>query len=235
MFLNQDDKSLRGRLVGSVFTLTVIALLLVMAVTSYCWFAESRSVHAGGMTVSCETPDIFDVRLEVFPVTEISEQEKTYTFDSAVTDFDNTMPMYDPSDINFSKYKKALVLKFTYSLHYDSTVTLDWLAASGINLTDPCDLSTAIQVWQASVTGETATAGDTARSFVTVSDGSASKTTSLQYSLPGLAGENTVWFIIQYNQSVMDYISKRYMADSTIPETIHYINDIDFLFSMEGE
>ncbi len=225
-----NEKNLRCRLIQTIVTLTVTGVFLVLAITSYGWFGRNPAVSASGMTVSANTPDIFDTALEIFPVSAIADGAYTFVPSVAAT----ALPTYDPSEIIPSEYQKALVLKFTYSLHNDAPVTLEWLAADDpIRLTETSDLSTVVQVRPATVTDSVAVGG-TADSFVTVSGGTASKTSSLSYSLDGHAGENVAWFVIEYNKAALDYIAGQYLArPDEIPMEISYRNDMDFLFRLE--
>ena len=111
--------SLKKQLISSVVSLVLVAVFLVVSVTTYSWFSHVETVTAKGMQVSADL-NFTDSAVCLCPVTEIKDDGYVFLSDTAI----HSLPKYDKYNIDALEYQRAAVMMISFST-----------AATGIRLT----------------------------------------------------------------------------------------------------
>lgn len=131
-----NDLSLKRQLISSVVSLALIAVFLVVSVTTYSWFANAERTRATGLHVSADE-NFNDSAVRLCPVTEISGDDYVFLSGTSVS----SLPKYDKYNIDVSEYERAAVMMISFTT-----------VATGINLT----LTTETPFDESTITGGTA-------------------------------------------------------------------------------
>lgn len=130
-----NGPSLKKQLISSVVSLALIAVFLVVSVTTYSWFANAERTRATGLQVSADE-NFNDSVVRLCPVTEISGDDYVFLSETSVS----SLPKYDKYNIDASEYERATVMMISFST-----------AATVINLT----LTTETPFNESAITGGT--------------------------------------------------------------------------------
>ena len=131
-----NDLSLKRQLISSVVSLALIAVFLVVSVTTYSWFANAERTRVTGLHVSADE-NFNDSAVRLCPVTEISGDDYVFLSGTSVS----SLPRYDKYNIDVSEYERAAVMMISFTT-----------VATGINLT----LTTETPFDESTITGGTA-------------------------------------------------------------------------------
>lgn len=131
-----NGPSLKKQLISSVVSLALIAVFLVVSVTTYSWFANAERTRATGLQVSADE-NFNDSAVRLCPVTEISGDDYVFLSGTSVS----SLPKYDKYNIDVSEYERAAVMMISFTT-----------VATGINLT----LTTETSFNESTITGGTA-------------------------------------------------------------------------------
>ena len=220
---------------------TLILFGLVLAVSIFAlgmlgnkglgWFADNDEVDAAGMSVSVNADTLITGGLESYPVTVIEGNAYTVSYDRQMY----SLPTDDPNGISYSEYKKALVVIITLDAHAAGTVHVLLSASGGADTIDNVadnKISNCIQISAATLSadGSVATKGGTSYSFVTISDGAATKTEEINFGyFDVVEGENKLCFLIEYSDALLRYISEKILSLNTGDLLVNYENDLTFM------
>ncbi len=249
MVLNVRQSSLEMKITKRTKTLillylNIVATLVVAASFTYttmAWFITNRAQSIHASSVEVDAPGFTVNNFECYGVTAINSDSSTTSFTFANEEL-FVMPTYDPQGIDYSRFLKAIVVhvSFTYTevapvTFYAKTLTNTFTTGnSAVGIYDENYTSNSFQFtispgttltsgWEtASVTYTNANT----KSFVTIAS-TPSKTTSLTLGSIA-AGASDFWFVIEYNEAVMDYI---YNDRLTNNKPVLYLDDINYQVS----
>lgn len=227
--------------IGILFSAMVLVVAIVaMFLTngSLGWFASNRQVGSNGFQITAiSNAATLEATLESYPVISITEASGVITYTPNYSVQSTALPRYDPADVAYSEYKKALMLKLTVTAvtdpgNYDFIVhrkTGSTLTAAVNNYFSNATRITPVAL----VTGESDTftrassAAYTAlTSFATGNQGATETDATIAEDLPVTQGA-TFYYVIEYNSDFMDYLT-RYYATHEMVQEITYQNDIYF-------
>ena len=205
---------------------------------SYAWFSTQRQQMVRMQAIQVQAPNFTFTSYECFAVSSLTKGPTTTSVTFVSTQiFD--MPRYDPRYIDYSIYKKAIVVRITYEYTGTETIYMSAITETttfttgelGSGDTDNNFTSNAFQLtpnpgttlttgWtQASLTYTNA---DT-RSFVTFSP-SPVKTTSLTMDTI-VPGDFVSWIVLEYYEPAMLYIGD---VRGNNERVVIYADDINY-------
>ena len=215
-------------LIGLVLALSIFALG-VLGNEGLGWFASNDKVLGSGMGVQVKLETGIDGELKCFPITDIIDDTYTVSYEEEVY----SLPTNDPNSIIYTEYKKALAVILTFNSSTGGSVSVALSASSGLDGVDSTDnkISNCIKISPATLSDDltVASKADTAYTFISVNDGVASKVSSLDLGrFPLTAGENKVCFLIEYDENLLEYVSRRILSKDPNVFRVTYSNDIAF-------
>ena len=235
---NENRSSIEIIKLSVLMALTFI--ILTISLVTYGWFSNNKNVSATGMNIQVKTPDVTNVTIQAFQVTDIVTDAATsttqYTFTESPTTM-ATLPPYDKPKILSSIYKKALVIDFIVETSADNTdinIVMEslygWLGTKE-EMVDPITklyvnyISNIVQIKKGvSVSGNVLTADDSnIYSFISGETSNPTKA-NIEFNSINIptAGTSHVYFVIEYNETLADYFYGLFV-------NINYSNDIHFL------
>lgn len=222
----------------SVLSLAVTMILSVFALMmlngSTAWFTSSDEVEATGFTVMTDADFGVTATLKSYPVIGTDFETGAYPIYYETESY--TLPTHDPNGISYSKFGKALAIIIQIEAESQYDLDFDITASTGLDHISEVNnmISNCISVSAAELSedGSVAIKGDVAQSFVTVSeDGVEKKTTLALHDVIVPAGSSNVCFLIEYDMSLLGYISNEIYTKHPDEFYVNYSNDIVFTVS----
>lgn len=105
-----NGSSLKKQLISSAVSLALIAVFLVVSVTTYSWFSRAERTQATGLQVSADE-NFNDSAVRLCPVTEISGDDYVFLSGTSVS----SLPKYDKYNIDVSEYERAAVMMISFT------------------------------------------------------------------------------------------------------------------------
>ena len=219
--------------ISLVLILSIFALMILNGSTA--WFAENKDVGAQGFTVTVDSDIQVSATLQSFPITAINGD--IYTISRETESY--MLPEHDPNSISYSEYKKALAVIITVDAHSDSVISMDLIsgALSDTVITPALSnyISNCMKITPASLNadGTVATKGAplATPTFVDLSTNPVSKDDSIEL-MQGVSvheGEvNEFCFIIEYDETLLDYIGQKILEQHLNDNKVSYADDIEF-------
>lgn len=227
-------KSLNSRGVLAMALLSM-SVAFAMILSTIAWFTASNAVDNGVNEVVAVAQEIYGTKMKAYSVSEISGD--SYTF---VNNESYTLPRFDPSNIDYNEYEKALALRVEFSSsvadRFQIEVTCGETFHSDAEIMDQDDdhISNCVEFRAGTIASEidpTAfTEGTinaiTTTSFVSIQNGSVQKQMRISIiDIDAVVGLNITYVIMQYNDRVIEYINS---LRNNNPSPITYYNDISF-------
>lgn len=202
------------------------------------WFSSNRKASIIANSVQVSIPNFVVEGYQTFGVTAITTGPSTTSI-TFVNENVNTLPVYDPVQIVFSRLLKAIVVRVTFA--YQGTIPITFAAttlnanfSTGTTGTNPYDdnfTSNCIQATRS--TGTTLTSGWTSANLTYTNSNSVTFVTigtpiTKVTSVPILTinpGDTQCWFVLEYRQPVMDYIVS---SRTLMPRDVVYQDDITY-------
>lgn len=198
----------------------LIGLMSSFTIATFAWFTNNRRAQIIARQIEIGAPGFQIHSYKVYPVMVVNEGSTTnsYTFENSPA---VRMPRFDPQDIEYTQYRRALVVHITFTYtemnnvylyaktntgafytglsgsgEYDENVTSNvFQLTHASNVTLPNGWSTATLSYNKANT----------TSFVTLNPNLVKQT---QIPLTTLSnGDSELWFVIEYNVPVMNYIN----------------------------
>ncbi|MBR5242262.1 MAG: hypothetical protein IKV20_03895 [Clostridia bacterium] len=226
-----------NKVVSRKITLTLLELSLLIAVVALAmlsnsglgWFASNDRVDATEMSVSVRVSSGLTGELKSYPVTDITDDLYTIFYGEE----SYSLPINDPNSITYSEYKKALAIIITLNASSATEVRVSLSASSADENIDSVinKISNCIKVSTATLSEDlgVATKSQQSLSFLSVTDGEAKKSRLIDFGRFALAeGENRIVFLIEYDEELLDFISRRILKQDPGAFRITYANDINF-------
>ena len=215
-------------LTGLVLMLSIIAQGALVS-EGLGWFARNDRVDSAGMSISVSLPDGLQGKLNSYPVTDIVDTQYTLSYDEEVF----SLPTNDPNAIIYTEYKKALAVIITVNSSDGESISLALSASTGLEGVDSADnrISNCIKISHATLNEDFSVAEktDTSFRFISITDGVASKVSSISLGSFSLtAGENKICFLIEYDESLLEYVSRQILSKDPNTFRVTYSNDIAF-------
>lgn len=199
---------------------SLIASTTALMGFSFAWFMSNRQRTVNLQAVQVEAPGFGITDYKVYGVTALTKGPTTTSI-TFVNEERLEMPRYDPQSIDFSIYKRAIVVHISFEYIGTLPITLEALTSNntfttgtlGTGLFDDNFTSNAFQItlspgttlspsWtQASLSYTNA---DT-KSFVTFTP-APNKTTALNLDTIN-PGDFETWLVLEYNEAAMMYIN----------------------------
>lgn len=200
----------------------LILLGILVSFTSFtvAWFSNIRNAQTHLKNIEVSAPDFFITEYNVYPVSSMTKNATTSSFTLLNTEA-TEMPKYDPNNIAYSPYERALVVHITFE--YTGTESAPFGAKTsnetfttgtpGENAYDESFTSNIFQFTPSA--GVTLNGGwDEATLSVNNADSttlvelnpSPTKSTNTTISTINV-GSDSLWFVIEYNENVMQYIN----------------------------
>jgi len=205
--------------------LIVLAAISLVASTtalggfSVAWFSATRRHTVNFQAVQVATPGINVTEFKCYGVSQLTKGPTTTSF-TFVNQEVVEMPRYDPSNITYSLYLRAIVVHIIFdntatSSATLSTITLNDTFSTGTLGTGDYDDNFTSNAFQITLSpGTTLTSGWTqaslsytnadTKSFVTFNP-NPTKSTSLTMKTI-TPGESEAWFVLEYSANAMLYI-----------------------------
>ncbi len=214
--------------------INLILIPIILGAASFAWFSSNRDVSARGMTVEIEEGVSIDAELFSYGISNITDS--SYTVDMSEEKYE--LPLRDPNGILFSKYQLALLIKIEMTVSEPTKVELyaetlitdipiekdtirENYISNCVTLT-PATFDEATNVAQ--ISGE-------AKSFTSVDDEgmyTKSKTKLQLFSGDISAGTHTLYFLMEYNESFLEFIDPYVMEHWLEEPTVTYSHDLKF-------
>jgi hypothetical protein len=146
------------------------------------------------------------------------------------------LPLNDPNGITYSQYRKALLvcIEVTVEEEADVVLTLE-TPNSTVSTNIENKLSNCIQITPATYDEGSGIATRQANpsSFVTVTDNTCQKVTSITLFEDSVTQEGTtLYYIIEYNEAFINYINMSILGSGNFTsEETKYFNDVTFVIS----
>lgn len=216
----------------------IIGLMSSFTFTTFAWFMTKQRGQVSFASIEVSAPGFEIHDYHVYPVTAISEGATTNTYT-----FENTpavrMPRFDPQNIEYARYRRALVVHITFS--YTETSSVSFFAKTenasfhtGISTSDTYDENVTSNVFQITYSEGTTLSSDwtsasvsylknDTKSFVTTNP-----TPQKASELPIKTltnNDSKLWFVIEYNEQTMDYINS---ARENEEKEVWYSDDITY-------
>jgi len=201
--------------------LVLIGLVSSFTFTTYAWFVTKKQATIKAEMVQVAAPGFEIHDYQVYPVTEIvnGATSNTYTFENSQA---IRMPRFDPQNIEYSQYRRALVVHITFTYRDMSNVTfyaktLNSAFHTGTLTSEFYDENITSNVFQLTYSsGTTLTSGWTTAtltynksdtsSFVNATVTPPTKVSAIPIRTITNA-DTELWFVIEYNQVTMEYIN----------------------------
>lgn len=216
----------------------VIGLMSSFTFTTFAWFMTNQRGQVSFASVEVSAPGFEIIDYQVYPVTAISEGSTTNTYT-----FENTpavrMPRFDPQNIEYSRYRRALVVHLTFSYTETSNVSFSAKTENatfhtGTSTSDTYDANVTSNVLQITYSsGTTLTSGWTSaslsyfksdtKSFVNTNP-SPQKVSNLPIKTL-TNSDSELWFVVEYNSATMDYINSERENEE---KEVWYSDDITY-------
>ncbi|OQC11495.1 MAG: hypothetical protein BWX74_00071 [Tenericutes bacterium ADurb.Bin087] len=222
--------------------LILLGILVSFTGFTVAWFANVRNAQVHLTTIEVTAPDFYITEYNVYPVTSMTKGPTTSSFTFANTPA-LEMPKYDPNDIAYSQYQRALVVHATYEYGATSNTvfgakTTVATFTTGTTGSNPYDDNYTSNIYQftpspgitladswSSATISTTNAD--AECLVTLSPTPVKATSTTIATL--YAGSSTLWFVIEYNEAIMNYINTARASEIRevvyADDIIYYIGD----------
>lgn len=213
----------------------LVGIFALIAYFSLAWFAQNKTVGANGMQVKVKSPDVSVISVNYYAVMEIdkNEIETKYTFVNVLKD---DLPRYDPAEIEYQQYKRAIVLKISVDISGNTDFVLTARTDNGTeNLyADLNHLSNVATFKICSVPKEPSGEWESAEaitsnnaqvfSFTAIQGNTIIKNNSIKlYDLT--TGTNTLYLVIEYNEVAISKIGD-YRLQHDLINVIEYQKDI---------
>jgi len=198
----------------------LIGLISSFTITTFAWFTNNNRAQIIARQIEIAAPGFQIHSYNVYPVTVVNEGSTTnsYTFENSPA---VRMPRFDPQDIEYTQYRRALVVHITFTYTETSTVYLYaktnagafHTGHSGAGEYDENVTSNVFQLTSAnpvSLPNGWSTATLTYNKANTTSFVSLNPNPVKQTRIPLTTlsnSDNELWFVIEYNVPVMNYIN----------------------------
>ncbi len=222
--------------------LILFGILVSFTSFTVAWFSNIRNAQVHLSHVEVTAPDFFITEYNVYPVTSMTKGTTTSSF-TFVNTTATEMPKYDPNDIAYSQYQRVLVVQITYEYGGSaSTVfgakTTTTTFTTGTTGTNPYDDNFTSNIYQFTpspgvtladswTSATISTTNADVESLVTLNPTPVKATNTMITTI--YAGSTTLWFVIEYNESVMNYINNVRAAEIRevvyVDDVIYYIGD----------
>lgn len=235
----QNKKRVKTLILLTTNLLVLLGVMVSFTVSTMAYFTANREAEVRFNEIEVDTPGFMIDEYNIYPVTVMSKGASTSSFT-----FENTaaleMPRFDPQNIEYSKYMRALVVqvKYTFSMtvavpfrattpHPTFTLpttggtTNDSGYTSNIFMFTNAPNPTLTEPW---ITSTISYTNSNNQSFATVTP-SISKVATLTLATI-TPGSIELWFVIEYNTSTLTYINNQ-RATTLIP--VIYEDDIKFV------
>lgn len=216
-----------------------ICAFVILNNSSVAWFSNNTNVSAGGFGVSTSGASNVSATLKSYPVSDIIGN--TFTVDFTKESY--SLPAHDPNSITYLEVEQALVIELRVVSETASTVNIHLSSSTnassilGTEVPDTLEvnnyISNCIRIRSAvsrTDVNVTAESEENAKSHVDVSGGIAEKQSEIFLLSSKIgSGETVFYFIIEYNYTLLEHISK-IMFDSHMGKNkVNYLNDIEFI------
>lgn len=227
-------KNIKAKLGVAFAALALLLSLTAFAMLdrSFAWFVAHKEVTGQGITVTVHNSKI-DATMVSLGV--LSIEDGLYTYENQ-TDANGVqkqrfeLPEDDPNGISYSEYSRALVLQFDFDLEEAADVTVTVQAKNGeVSVAKQNFFSNCVIFTDAThdAGGNVVEKGSSTKAFVTVSNGVATKQSTLTLFEGHLAeGVTSLYFIMEYNDAFIDYINDYIANNSPGYSEVFYNNDI---------
>lgn len=228
---------------GMVFL--TFTTLMAGLFSTLAWFTANQKVDNGMNNITAVSKAITGTEMKAYSVSAIQGNE--YTF---VNSESYTLPRFDPSNIDYTQYEKALVLRVTFNSSVAKTYYLNAYTEKGF---DSSFVSSRNESWLSNCiefrggTSDEDIDPDTFESSSVTAIGQASfislkesyevgedpvdKRLSISLiQIDAHEGTNVVYIILQYNNTIIEYINGIREAN---PNPITYSNDVNFKIEEE--
>lgn len=215
-----------------------IATLVSFTYSTFAWFTTNRKVSVVLQSVQVAIPGFIVNNYTIYGVT-VMTKDATNTYLTFTNEQVSSIPRYDPQNIDYSRFQKAAVVRVEFTNNTDQPVgfyaqTLNAAFSTGTTGVNPYDDSFTSNCMQLTPSaGTTLTSGWTSaslsyvnansKSFVTIGT-PPTKTTSLLVTTIN-PGATELWFVFEYNPTIMSYIEN---ARMTTTREVRYEDDIIF-------
>lgn len=222
-----------------VLYLNFALLLSVLGSFTYstiAWFNTNRKVSVTMQSIKVAVPDFIVEEYKIYGVTTITKTSTNTTL-TFVNEEISSLPIYDPQSIEPTRFQKAAVVYVRFSNAQEHPITFVGTTINALFSTGTLGVGTYDENYTSNVfqiiasTGAILTNGWTsatltfanaeAKSFVTVASPPI-KTTTIDIKTIH-PGDHELWFVIEYNEAILNYIGDARMAN---PRPVHYIDDI---------
>ena len=228
------------RLLSSGLAVAFVALFLCISLVAFsgmnrstAWFSLNTNVSANGMSVSVDDPLTIDATLTSYAISEISDNKYTLSDEGIYT-----LPTNDPNSISYSEYEKALAVVIEAEAAYDTSINIILSTPhTDLSFDDQNFISNCIKISTASLDTQSnvATINGSAQSFVTIENSTYTKDSSLTLCSVSLseATPTKICFIIEYNQTFLEFFSNYILEQGLTISTVDFANDIEFQISTD--
>ena len=240
-------KTARRQRINLMTSLVFLTFTTLMAglFSTLAWFTANQRVDNGMGNITAVSKAVTGTEMKAYSVSAI--ESNVYTF---VNNESYTLPRFDPSNIDYTEYEKALVLRVVFNTSVAKTYYLNAYTEKGFNsdlVSERNDswLSNCIEFRAGSSTEDidpdtfessTVTAEDM-KSFVSLKDtyeDGEDPVAKTQYisliEINAHLGVNIVYIVMEYNNDIIEYINGIRMAN---PNPITYGNDVNFKIEEE--
>lgn len=217
--------------------LTLLVLVLAFSLSALCmlstrglgWFASNDRVEGAGMSVAVNLPSGFEGELTCYPITEIVDTSYTVSYEEQVF----SLPTNDPNSIIYTEYKKALAVIININSSAGGSVHVSLSSSTGLDGVASADnkISNCIKISAATLSDDltVATKTDATYRFISIDGGVATKAQNLDLGrFDVTVGENRICFIIEYDETLLEYVSQRILSADPNTFRVTYSNDIAF-------
>lgn len=185
-------------------------------------------MSASGLNVSVRDIKDFTVELKSYAVDSISGADYT------VSDKESyLLPTLDPSGIVYSQYERALLVMITVTALNDANASISLKTIhEELSYYQENFISNCIKVSSATINGNLATRSADTQSFVSVTNGVASKDSSLTLldELQMNKGDEvTLCFILEYNESAIAALFEGARGEGKNFDQMSFTNDVAFV------
>lgn len=235
--MSNKSKSKLNMFHGLVF-LTVTSIFAA-TLSTYSWFTANQKADNSMGNITAVAGNITGTDMKCYSIDEINGN--SYRF---INNENYVLPRFDPSNIDYSEYEKALMFRVTFNcasaasytiraytiedFHTDTEIAIqneDHLSNCASfkvgQSTEPVDISSFTSAI-VNVTSEVSFASVQGES----PNRSVNKNKTIEIaSINAIPGENVVYVVMEYNNPVISYIND---IRQNNPSPIRYLNDISF-------
>ena len=228
------------------FNMIFVAIALAISLVAFssighsrAWLSSNRQVDALGMTVSGPLKSQITASVKSYGVLDIDNKSNVFVLESkdgqGARPEVYELPVVDPNNISYSQYEKALVVFVELQSTQDAIIDVMLQTPHSAPIfTEENHFSNCIQISAATYDDAkgTATADTTSvKSFVTISNGACTKTTSITVSESVKLTKDvptSLCYVIEYNIDFIDYINQYILEQGSMITEVYYKNDIEF-------